>query len=119
MAATPEGVTKDDIKALLDSYGDELYYCMPVQQGYGKRLVDFYICYRGLFIAIEAKRRGARAKKFQALILDEVRDAGGEALSVDTVEQLQELLDYIKGLEFRLVDRVARPRTQSPDLSAA
>jgi|SRR5215467_2777603 len=102
---TPEGIVKDDIKKLLASYGDELYYFMPVQAGFGTRTVDFLICYRGLFIAVEAKRQGSRAKKFQQRILDQIRDANGEALCIDDVAQLKDLLDYISRCTVKLLDR--------------
>ena len=92
---TPEGVTKDDIKDVLKEYGDELYAFWPVQTGYGSRTVDCLICFRGLFIAVEAKRKGARARKFQERILDQVRDANGHTLCIDSADDLKELLDYI------------------------
>jgi len=103
MAKTPEGITKNEIKGLLDSYGDKLYYFMPVQMGYGRRTVDFLICFRGLFIAIEAKRRGAGARKFQLRLLDQVRGAGGTARCIDWVQELRELLRFI---EMHPIDRV-------------
>ena len=92
---TSEGVTKDEIKKVLNEYGDELYAFWPVQTGYGTRTVDCLICFRGLFIAVEAKRKGARARKFQERILDRVRDAHGHALCIDSADELKELLDYI------------------------
>lgn len=95
MSKTPEGTVKDDIKALLQSYGDRLYYFMPVQTGYGKRGLDFFVCFKGMFIAIEVKRKGGYAKKFQTDLVEEVRDAHGYAIVTDNVEDVANLLDYI------------------------
>ena len=102
---TPEGVTKDDIKKLLAAYGDELYAFWPVQTGYGSRTVDCLICFRGLFIAVEAKRRGARARKFQERILDKIRDANGHAICIDSADELRDTLDYIAKCDIKLIPR--------------
>lgn len=92
---TPEGTIKDDIKKLLESKGSALYYFMPVQQGFGKRGLDFFVCYKGMFIAIECKRRGGRAQRFQADLVDTVRDAHGHALVADNAHDVENLLDFI------------------------
>jgi hypothetical protein len=92
---TPEGVTKDDIKDVLKKYGDELYAFWPIQTGYGVRTVDCLICFRGQFIAVEAKRQGARARKFQERILDKIREASGHAICIDSAAELKDALDYI------------------------
>jgi hypothetical protein len=80
---TPEGLTKKAIRKILDGYKPSLYYFMPVQAGYGKRTVDFLVCYEGNFLAIEAKRRGAKPRKIQLAILDEIRKAGGLTFVID------------------------------------
>jgi hypothetical protein len=92
---TPEGTVKDGIKVVLDAKGTDLYYFMPVQQGFGKRTVDFLVCYKGMFLAIEAKRSGARAKKFQADLLETIRDAHGHGMVTDDARDVEKLLDYI------------------------
>jgi hypothetical protein len=92
---TPEGTTKDDIKKLLAAYGDDLYAFWPVQTGYGSRTIDCLVCFRGLFIAVEAKRKGARARKFQERILTQVDKAGGYAFCVDDAKDLKNMLDDI------------------------
>lgn len=92
---TPEGLTKKDIREILDSYGDALWYDMPVKFGYGKRVVDFLICFRGMFLAIEAKRKGGKARKFQERIMNQVRLAGGGALCIDDEQQLRAVLNFV------------------------
>jgi hypothetical protein len=100
---TPEGITKDDVKNVLKEYGDELYAFWPVQTGYGKRTVDCLVCFRGQFIAVEAKRKGARARKFQERILAQVRKAGGYATAIDNADELRNMLRDVN-------DHVARPK---------
>lgn len=90
---TPEGRVKADITAYLDEIG--AWYCMPVTGGWGRRLVDFLVCYRGRMIVIETKRRGKHARAYQERVLDQVRAAGGYGFSVDSVDLLRELMDYV------------------------
>lgn len=61
---------------------------MPVPGGYGKSTVDFLVCYRGVFIAIEAKAPGGRGKLTgrQMKTLRDIADAGGVTIVVDTIE---------------------------------
>lgn len=108
---TPEGLTKKEIRAVLDSYGDELWYDMPVKFGYGKRVVDFLICFRGFFLAIEAKRKGAGARKFQVRILEQVRRAGGGALCVDNAQQLHAALNFVAQHEVRRCGTILTTRS--------
>lgn len=52
-----EADVKKGVRKLLDSYGASVWYFMPVPTGYGVRGVpDFIVCFRGRFLAIEAKR---------------------------------------------------------------
>jgi hypothetical protein len=94
---TPESSVKSDIKDFLDAKGEDIYYHMSVQSGYGRRTVDFLICYKGMFIAIEAKRLGGYGAKFQVDLCEEIRDAHGHALIADNVEQVKALFNYIDG----------------------
>lgn len=98
---TPEGLTKKEIRAILDSYGADLWYDMPVKMGMGKRVLDFLICFRGFFLAIEAKRKGVGARKFQLRIMDDVRRAGGGALCIDNAAQLRAVLEFVAQHEVR------------------
>lgn len=76
---TPEGLVKQEIKKGLDSVG--AHYYAPVVVGYGKRTVDFPgVCYKGRFIAIEAKReKGGKLTAIQKRYLESVKKAGGIA----------------------------------------
>ena len=91
MSITPEGKVKADIKAYLNTIG--AYYFMPVQTGYGKRTLDFLVCWKGKFYGIEAKRPGMDATKFQRLIIAEIERAGGEAFVADNVDTVRRWLN--------------------------
>ena len=71
---TPEGKVKAEIKKGLEALG--IYYFMPVQSGYGKRALDFICCYKGLFIAIEAKSGTNTPSKFQQTTMQQMEKAG-------------------------------------------
>lgn len=89
MALTPEGRVKADIKRWLKRRG--IWYYMPVQNGMGTVGVpDFVCCWGGRFLAIEAKAPGKRdlLTANQVSRINEIRRAGGMALAVDDVSQL-------------------------------
>lgn len=106
---TPEGETKKKIKAWLQSHGivpaskvneylakgtpfDGWYY-MPVQGAYSvKGVPDFIICYRGRFIAIEAKAPGGDTTPNQDDQIEAIVQAGGRAFVVDGTGNLGEML---------------------------
>lgn len=87
---TPEGKVKDDVKKYLTSIG--AYWFMPVQTGYGSSSLDFIVCFRGDFWAIECKAPGQRGKitKRQMRIAKNIQQAGGQTFVLDNVEQLKE-----------------------------
>ena len=94
MAATPEAKVKARIKAWLKARG--VWYCTPIGSGYGTSGVpDFLCCWRGRFLAIEAKAPGKRSNttELQKQQLKAISSAGGIALVVDDVSQLDNLLD--------------------------
>lgn len=92
MARTPEGRVKDDIKAWLKARS--IWFFMPAANGYGKSGVpDFVCCWAGQFLAIEAKAKGKRhsTSALQDDRIKEIHQAGGAAIVVDDVTQLDEL----------------------------
>lgn len=57
------------------------WWFMAVPGGYSRRTVDFHICYRGRFIAVETKKPGTRqTTPLQQKDLYDVRQAGGCAI---------------------------------------
>lgn len=97
MARTPEGKVKDAITKILREAGASYFF--PATGGFGRSGVsDIVVCYRGKFIAIEAK---ATAKQkptaLQSAYLREVREAGGHALVIhkDNVDAVYTLIKLI------------------------
>jgi len=83
--STPEGKVKDAIKVVLKRM--QFYYHMPVQNGMGKPTLDFIICGRGRFIAIEAKADNGKLTLRQELTIKEMQQAGAIVLVVTGVEE--------------------------------
>jgi hypothetical protein len=96
MASTPESKVKSAIKAWLKAHG--AYVCMPATGGYGRSgAPDFLTCIGGWFVAIEAKAPGKRANTtaMQDQHIVEIHQAGGIAIIVDDVTQLDQLEIYL------------------------
>jgi penicillin-binding protein-related factor A (putative recombinase) len=82
MASTPEKKVKEKIKQILKARG--AVYCMPATGGFGKSGVsDFIVCYKGYFIAIEAKAGKGTTTALQDKWLAEVSEAGGISLVIN------------------------------------
>jgi hypothetical protein len=84
MAQTPEGRVKDAIKKYLKSIG--AWYFMPVSNGMGQvGIPDIICCYKGIFVAIEAKAPGKKANvtENQKRVMDAIRTADGWAWVCD------------------------------------
>lgn len=87
--STPEGKVKAQIKKWLADRG--AYYAMPIGSTFGNAGVpDFLCCINGRFLAIEAKAPGKRhtVTALQKKNLEQIKAAGGEALVVDNVSDL-------------------------------
>lgn len=92
MAQTPESKVKAAIKKWLSIRG--IWSCMPIGTGFGASGVpDFICCWDGKLLAIEAKAPGKRANTtvLQDKQLERIKAAGGIAVVVDDVQQLDEL----------------------------
>jgi len=107
MSQTPEGRVKEAVKKLLKTWG--IWFYMPVSNGMGVHgIPDLICCYEGLLIGIETKsplknpttedQRWKKATPNQQNRITEIRNAGGIALVVDDVVQVEELLNAIKPL---------------------
>ena len=104
--ATPESKVKDKIKAICKARG--AYYAMPVMGGMASNgTPDFLICYKGCFIAIEAKAGKGKATALQLVRLKEILVAEGTPLIIneDTITAFTEVLDAIdEGFRTPVVD---------------
>jgi hypothetical protein len=87
---TPEGKVKEEIKKGLAERG--IWYTMPVQTGYGRRVVDFICCWDGLFLAIEAKAGKNKPGAFQRAILDDIEMSGGRTVVAYSWQDVEEHL---------------------------
>ena len=82
MALTPEAKVKANIKKILKAHN--IYYAMPHGAGYGDAGVpDFLCCWKGNFLAIEAKANGGKPTALQQKNLDDIEKAQGLAWVVD------------------------------------
>jgi hypothetical protein len=118
MASTPEGRIKDAIKRQLKAMG--AWYFMPVSNGMGQvGIPDIIICYRGLFVAIEAKAPGKRnaVTENQKRVMEAIRTAQGYAWVCDDAADIPMLfnaLDITLKLE-RPNDQVNNPQAGIPE----
>lgn len=93
---TAEGKVKKAVKKLLDSYGDYHYRFMPVPTGFGKTTLDFLICYKGRFLAIETKKPLGKPTTLQEQTIEEMRTAGAKVFVIDgDLTELKAWLDMI------------------------
>lgn len=92
---TPEGALKKQYRAWLRSIGAFCFSPTPV--GYGQPGLDDFVCYRGRFFAVEAKRGDTRPKPTarQYATLEAVRDAGGWTVVAYSLEDVQEVIRQI------------------------
>lgn len=91
---TPEGRVKKAIKELLKARG--IYYYMPVSNGMGRvGAPDILACWNGRWLAIEAKAPGKRNNTTpnQKRELAAIAAAGGIAIVVDDISQVEEVLN--------------------------
>lgn len=97
MGITKEGVVKKSIKDILDEVG--VYYFMPSGNGYGRSAIpDFVGCYKGHFIAIEAKAGNLQATAIQERELTRINshEGLGICINAENIGMLRLLLEGIK-----------------------
>lgn len=89
MSRTPEGKIKDKVRKLLDEFPH--YRFMPVPSGYGETTLDFLICYKGRFLAIETKAPSKKVTPRQEMIIRAIELNGGTVLVVSDDTSLARL----------------------------
>jgi Holliday junction resolvase len=97
MSITKEGSVKKDIKAILDTLG--VYYFMPSGNGYGRSAIpDFVGCYKGHFIAIEAKADNLQATAIQQRELNRIssHEGVGICINAENIGELRGILEALK-----------------------
>lgn len=98
MATTPEGAVKSKIKAFLNGLAN-CFWFMPVSTGHGTHgIPDFIVCYKGIFIAIEAKKPGGLAgvTPLQMMQINRINQAMGYAIVADDLVAVQNLIVSIE-----------------------
>jgi len=96
MATTPEGRVKTKVRAWLKSHG--YWFFQPVSNGMGAHgIPDFICCFQGKFVGIECKAPGKRSNTsaLQDQQIAAIQAAGGMAVVVDDVGQLNELFNGV------------------------
>jgi hypothetical protein len=94
---TPEGRVKAAVKKRLKELG--AWYYMPVQNGMGiVGVPDFVCCLGGRMVAIETKAPGKRSNTTpnQDRQIALIRAAGGIAVVIDDVDQMNEILNQLE-----------------------
>lgn len=84
---TPEGKVKKQLKDFFEK--NEIFYFMPVPTGYGRKTIDFFVCFYGQFIGIETKATDQdKPTALQQKELDNIGKSGGETcvINADNVE---------------------------------
>ena len=69
---------------------------MPVPHGYSEGAVDFLVCYKGHYLAIETKVHPRKATTLQLKFLAEVHKAGGSAALAYDLEEVHLALSHIE-----------------------
>lgn len=82
-ASTPEGKVKGAIKQVLEELG--IYYHMPVQNGMGKRSLDFICCVGGHYVGLEAKAPGKEPTRQQLRLMEDIEKSGGHCIWINDV----------------------------------
>lgn len=79
--STPEGLVKDKVRRAIAAVQHPVYKFMPVQRGMGDPGLDFYLCSRGRFIAVETKVEGKLLTPRQVITSQDITSAGGIVLA--------------------------------------
>jgi len=97
---TPEGRVKAKVTKALKLMGKDCWRFMPVQSGYGSAALDYLLCIRGRFVAIETKAPGNKLTAMQEGTKAAMEAAGGIVLVVWDEDSLAIAMKIILALEF-------------------
>ena len=93
---------EETVKAAVKKTLNELkaYYFMPVQMGYGATSLDFLVCHRGRFFAIECKRPGiSTMSERQKFVSEQIERAGGAVILINDPAQIGVLRTILEAVE--------------------
>lgn len=97
---TPEGRVKAKVNKALKALGTDCWRFMPVQSGYGSPALDYLLCIKGRFVAIETKAPGNKLTPQQQGTKAAMEAAGGIVLVVWDEDSLAIAMRIILALEF-------------------
>src|SRR5262245_31645860 len=81
-----EKTVKAHVRKRLKKLGAYQYW--PVPMGLGAATVDVLVAYRGAFIGIEVKRPKGKVTLRQRMTLEEIKAAGGYAVTITCLEDI-------------------------------
>ena len=81
---TPEGKVKSAVDKVLTGAG--AYKHKPVMNGMGAPALDYHVCHRGIYAAIETKAPNGKPTPRQIKTMREVRDAGGSVFLINGID---------------------------------
>jgi len=96
---TPESKVKSKVNKILAAY-PEIYRFMPVQTGYGVPTLDYLLCIKGNFVAIETKKAGGKPTERQERTIEEINAAGGTTFVICGEDDTELLEKYLKATHY-------------------
>lgn len=81
--AGPEDKVKRQVTKILKSFGEDCWYFMPVQTGFGRPGLDYHCCLCGVAFFVETKARGKKPTPRQENTIREMRAAGSKVFVID------------------------------------
>lgn len=97
-----EADVKAVVKKVLASYGERVWWFMPVPTGFGVQGVPDFVCsIGGRFVAIETKFGSNGLTRFQVKQMDAIIKTGGSHMVINekNVDSLRAIIDGILALE--------------------
>lgn len=104
---TPEGKIKAKVNRALAEC-KHIWKFMPVQMGMGIPGLDYLLCVRGTFIAIETKVKGKKLTPRQETTRRAIETAGGQVFVVDDEQSLEYAMLIIRHYALYGPQEVAR-----------
>lgn len=118
---TPEGLVKARLLKLLQSFGEDCFYYMPVQNGMGQSgIPDIIAIIRGVPLAFECKATPKQnPTTLQAMQLEKIHKSGGTAWVIDNdniafAEEVLSKADWSVKLEKDELEEMAANKNFAP-----
>ena len=99
-----EADVKDEVKRVLKTYGERIWWFMPVPSGFGVQGVPDFVCsFGGRFVGIETKFGSNGLSKWQIKQMEGIIDSGAAHMVIneENVHSLPAIVDGLLALEER------------------